>query len=478
MRTRREFIQTTLAVAACATVPACLAEPPPLEIEPGPQLFLDDYFIEKMDGLKREVRPPHRHGPPILDSKHFGTWQPYTTVLRDEERGRYRIWYNRGQGVWEADSKDAIHWENPRSAWDLPRCYGASLVDDGPAARDPSRRYKLANWQATRSREDKAGDNSGMWVGFSPDGSRWSGYDKNPVLPMWPQGYGKWVKEGVGDIIDVFWDPIRKCYAAALKTPAVAEDGYKAGPRAGAMVRRLVGMSTSADFVRWKKPWRILWPDEKDPGLLEFYGMGAIHLRGSLYIGLARVLHDDYACDTGGPKNGIGYAALVTSRDGVKWTRYREPFLDRNMEPGSWDHAMTWIGSALPVGDEMFFYYGGYARGHKVEAMKERQIGLARMKKDRYVALRPGGNEGRLVTSKFLFPGGRVTLNADASGGRVRVKMIVDGGASVEAEPIDGDRLAAGIKWSRNVSSLRGKPVRLQIDLRGAEIFGLEFQSA
>jgi len=24
---------------------------------------------------------------------------------------------------------------------------------------------------------------------------------------------------------------------------------------------------------------------------------------------------------------------------------------------------MTWIGGTLPVSDEMYFYYGGYARG-------------------------------------------------------------------------------------------------------------------
>src|SRR5205085_309822 len=180
-------------------------------------------------------------------------------------------------------------------------------------------------------------------------------------------GYGKFVAHGVQDIIDVFYDPLQKRYAAALKLPALAGDGYAPGPRAGASFRRLVGMSTSSDFMHWEKPWRILTPDQRDEGLLEFYGMGAIHQRGKLYIGVARVLHDDFSCDPGGPKNGIGYAVLVTSRDGVRWQRFREPFLDRNVQPGSWDHAMTWIGCALPLGEEMLFYYGGYARGHKIE---------------------------------------------------------------------------------------------------------------
>jgi hypothetical protein len=97
-----------------------------------------------------------------------------------------------------------------------------------------------------------------------------------------------------------------------------------------------------------------------------------------------RVLRDDLPCDPGGPRDGIGYSVLATSRDGVAWQRRREPFLDRDPGRGTWDHAMSWIGAAVPVGDEVFFYYGGYARGHKVEPATERQIGLARMKRDRY----------------------------------------------------------------------------------------------
>ena len=152
--------------------------------------------------------------------------------------------------------------------------------------------------------------------------------------------------------------------------------------------------------------------------------MGAIHLRGSLRIGLVRVLRDDLSCDPGGPKDGIGYSVLATSRDGINWQRRREPFLDRNPARGSWDHAMTWIGAAVPVGDEVFFYYGGYARGHKVEPATERQIGLARMKRDRYLGLAPSNDEGRLVTRPFVVPGGRLTVNARATRGAVFVRLL------------------------------------------------------
>src|SRR5262249_22537982 len=158
-------------------------------------------------------------------------------------------------------------------------------------------------------------------------------------------------------------------------------------PKAGNGYRRLVGMSRSDDGLHWIKPSRIFQPDDRDEGLLEFYGMGGVHFVGGLYIGFPRVLRDDLPCDPDGPVEGIGCAALATRCDGVHWHRYREPFLDRTLTPGAWDHAMAWIGDALPVGDELFLYYGGYARGHKIEPYKERQLGLARMKRDRYVGL-------------------------------------------------------------------------------------------
>ena len=152
----------------------------PLEIGVGPQLFLDDYLIDRLEGLERRAESPERLEGPVLDSKTFGCTQPYVTVTHDRERHRFRLWYNHGPAVWHAESEDGVRWANPRVAWDLPRSYGASLVDDGERARDPERRYKLANWQATRAREDRPGDDGGMYVGFSPDGFRWTADDEEP----------------------------------------------------------------------------------------------------------------------------------------------------------------------------------------------------------------------------------------------------------------------------------------------------------
>jgi hypothetical protein len=490
---RREFLRrgerallatgATLITTQLASAADAAADSAVLEIGAGPQLFLDDYIVESLDGVERTIQPPERMPQPILDSKTFGTTQPYMTVLRDAETKRYRIWYNNQNALWHADSDDGIAWRNPQSLWQMSHCFGASLVDDGPTATDPARRYKLANWQATRAREDKPGDDSGMWVAFSPDGLRWTAYDKNPVLPQWPAGYDKFVPHGAQDIIDVFYDPRHKRYAVALKTPAIAADGLAQAPRAGKSIRRLASISTSKDFLNWEQPRRIFTPDDKTEGLLEFYGMGGIHRRGSLYIGFVRALRDDLPCDPGGPPDGIGYSTLATSRDGLTWNRLREPFLDRNPQPGSWDHAMTWIGYALPVDHELFLYYGGYARGHKVEPLTERQIGLARMKRDRYLALKPTAAEGRIVTRPFNVPTARLTVNTDATKGELRVRLLdvdrkpLSALGEASARPIRTDMLAEEVRWSRSISEIRGKPVRLEFRLKNASLFAFDFRS-
>jgi hypothetical protein len=478
MRTSRRdfFVQTAaLGLGAVTARPSWGAEFPSLAR--GPHLFLDNELIDRQEGLVRVVHPPERLATPVLTSARFGVTQPYLGVVDDAETGRLRLWYNRGNPVWYTESRDGVEWSDPRVAWDLKRCYGVTVLDDRGREKDPERRFKMANWQATREKEDRPGDDGGMYVGFSPDGFRWTAAPENPVLPTWPEGYGKPTHHGVGDIVDAFYDPIRKRYGCAVKVHAIPGDGFAKGPRAGDMfMRRWIGMTHSDDFVRWQKPWQIAVADAGDPGLTEFYGMGGVHARGPLLIGFARVLRDELPCDPGGPANGIGWSCLMTSRDGVRWERLREPFLDRNPGRGTWDHAMSWISAAVPRGDELLLFYGGYARGHKVEAQKERQIGLARMRRDRYASLRAGAVGGTVLTRPFVMGWSSIRVNA-AVRGALRLRARDAAGAplpGLESEPIRGDSLAHRVHWRGDARPPRGRVVRLEFELRDGDLYGFE----
>jgi hypothetical protein len=248
--------------------------------------------------------------------------------------------------------------------------------------------------------------------------------------------------------------------------------------------RRRVSMtSVSDDLLHWRKPWLVFTPDAKDEGETQFYCMSGILARGDVLVGLLKVLRDDLPADPGGPVAGIGYTVLAWSRDGERWERDREPFLPRNPAAGTWDHAMTWGDCQILVGDETFIYYGGYARGHKVERFRERQIGLARMPRDRYVAREGGAGGGRLLTKLVTLEAGELRVNASVNG-ELRVRIVDEARRPFagfdwdDAAPLRGDSIALPVRWKGDLASVRGKPVRLEIQLRDARLYALELEDA
>ncbi|GMV95721.1 MAG: hypothetical protein AMXMBFR83_00920 [Phycisphaerae bacterium] len=465
----------------------------PVEIGLEPQLFIDHYLIAEHQGLTRTTHPPRRAQPgPILGWQQ-GTTQPYLTVVRDAASGRFRMWYNQNIGpgcaIAYAESADGIRWETPRLGIlgddnrvlniSVPERggFGVSVIDEGPDFPDRTRRFKVVWWGVgSPARTTATGDRgASLCVAFSPDGLHWTPWPENPVLA------------GVDDIVDVFRDPFRRRYAVFFKTSADPSDGYTQGLRAGGHIRRLVSASVSDDFIHWRTPWRVLMPEPRDEGQLEFYSIGGTIARGGLLIGFVRMLHDDYPANEGGGPDGIGYSTLVTSRDGVNWERHDDVFFDRSPDPAAWDRAMSWIGCALPVGEELYLYYGGYRRGHKIEPTRERQIGLARMPMDRFVSRDAKGDRpGRLLTVPLRLPdeaAHRLTLNADASDGRIRVQLrdarsgdVLRGYGLDDCAPVRGDARALPVEWKDKKDLPRGT-VRLELEITGAALFGFRAEN-
>jgi hypothetical protein len=154
--------------------------------------------------------------------------------------------------------------------------------------------------------------------------------------------------------------------------------------------------------------------------------------------------------------------------------------LDRSPQRGAWDHAHAWIDEQVPVGDEVYLYYAGYQRGHKVNRFEERQIGLVKMKRDRYVAREAGPSGGSFITPLVTLNAEVLALNTDARAGEVRVQVLapdgrtIPGFARTDCEVIQGDALAAPVRWTRPLSALGGKPVRLEFFLKNARLFAFE----
>jgi hypothetical protein len=415
-------------------------------------------------GWVRRIESPKRDlAAPVVTAKEDHNFQPYVTVLRDPQSRRFRMWYgvpvDGGQShLAYIESEDGVHWIRPhRVLEDAGRItFGASVLDEGPGFAEPECRYKYA-WY-----------NGGMMLACSADGLKWNLASPGPVI------------KGINDILHLTRDSARNRYLAVFGFPSQPSDGYKGKPHHAAEgYRRCVGQSTSTDCLHWTTPRRIFAPDDQDEGITEFYSMAGVIRRGDLLIGVLKVLRDDLPCDRGGETNGIGYTVLGWSRDGETWQRDRQPFFDRNHEPGAWDHAMAWMDCQLLVGNETFIYYGGYARGHKVARFTERQIGLVRMKRDRYVSRETEG-QGKLRTRLVTLEGESLALNVDASHGELSAQILDAGGRPIpgfrfaDFRAIHADELVAPARWKRSVSELKDKAVRIEFALRSAKLYGFE----
>lgn len=478
-----------------------------LVVSKGVHLLLDDHLIARSIGVERKVTPPQRflEGPVVTGAAEHQNWQPFLTVLRDASAPaskRFRMWYNADVVDDPADgafygvtayleSADGVRWPGPyrrlKSLTDDGRVrFGASVVDDGPQHAPAAERYKMMYFDA--------GKKVGPRVAFSGDGLQWAVHDGGaPILRV----------KGGDDIWSAGFDPLRKRYFLIGKTLGPYTWTNAEGQKITANVRRYVS-SSSPDFKTWSEPKLVFTPDMKDSGITQWYGAAGFQRRGDLIVGFLRVLRDDTS-PTGVPReaveantrgnaglgdsgprggSGTGYTVLTWTRDGETWHRDRhtDKFFEPDPKPGAWDHAMAWIGSALVVDDDIYLYYAGYRWGHKYRHSVDRQIGLVKVKRDRYAARQAGDRAGTLTTRPFALQAEALKLNADAREGEVRVQITDAAGAPLpgfrfqDCRPIAADALDAPVNWGRPLSTLRGRTVRLEFSLRNARLFALEVQ--
>ena len=430
----------------------------PIVLKPGPHLFIDDYLISSADGITRVVIQPRRDPNipnPIITGKGDRCFQPFFGLLRSAETGIFRIWYgmyyddkrhNRSH-IGYMESEDGIDWKRPVRILKDPAelQFGSDVIDNGPQCPDPSKRFVYAWWFG-----------GGLRIATSPDG-----FDFTPVSPDVLISHKH-------DITGLWYDPIRRRYLAIfseiIQLPHMTES------------RRTTWFAWSDDLVNWTPKSAALISDNRyDKDILQFYAMNGFIARGGLIIAMVKNLHDDWKAD-GCPAEafGIGSTSLAWTRDGLTWVRDREVFFAPDPQPGTWDHAHAWINKQLPVGDEIYLYYGGYKWGHKHNRFEERQIGLVKMLRDRYVARCAGPAGGTLRTPLVVLEGQKLTINARV-GDELKVRLL-DGQyqpmAGFEWVTLSGDKLDHTIAFDQPLPS--GQAVCLEFQLRDAQLFGFD----
>ena len=151
---------------------------------------------------------------------------------------------------------------------------------------------------------------------------------------------------------------------------------------------------------------------------------------------------------------------LTYSRDLQVWRQLgeRQPFIPVG-ESGGWDSGMIFGSTMLPMGDEIWIYYGGSPMRHVRDDLQhagetvDGQLwgifgGIGRLRRDGFVSLHAGDEPGELVTQPLVLSGDPITLNARTEeGGTIQVSLLDDDeNVIVTDDGFSGDALDAVLK--------------------------------
>lgn len=446
------------------------------------QLLADDHLVADKVNVRRTYHPFVKYpGNPVVTADR--PWEGrsvylYGTVLPGAEGRGYRMWYHGWAGEYRnlyATSEDGIAWTKPDLGlieFNGSRANNLFLrrtredhlpqVIHTPWERRPDRHYKLVNYDYGRSGPGHTV--SGFWGACSSDGLHWTDVAQNPVL------------RDPGDVGHFVWDPHQRRYAAYPKIFAPVR-GYR---------RRSVGFTATRDFEHWPSAQLILTPDEDDDRWVkrrhqrtEFYGLCGFAYE-SAYLGFLWIFRV-----TDGDNDGPIYPELVSSRDGIRWTRPdladggRVPILPLGPKP-AWDSGMIFTPSQpLVEGGLVKLWYGGIDATHGgPDAQARGGIGLATLRKDGFASLDAGDVEGAITTRALKHLRGPLRLNADARRGSILVEIltadgrVLPGYGRAACDAIGSDGLDQAVTWGPR-TELPGSngPLRLRFVLRNASLY-------
>ena len=437
-------------------------------------LFLDYRELEYVDGFARAVESPVKHPDapmlkPDLPWEH-GNMQMFGSVLRAAD-GRFRAWYEVVEAPWTvrlayAESDDGLRWHKPeldvfRDGERLTNIVfnseplGSAVLEDRQDPR-PAYRFKLLT----------GAEPSGCVSAFhSADGMHWEsarmfGGRVQPVIATAPD-----------------------CPIGFLRAP----DGRFAAYHRMAGFGRRVFRSESWDFAHWSgEPRMVLEPDAGDPPQTQFYGLGACAY-GPYEVGTLWIYATDTEDLSPNKRHGLQTPELAYARAGTAWHR-AEPgtaFI-ANGAADEWDCGNLQAAShPVFLDDEIRYYYAGTNVRHSRHWELEPQaagLSMARLKPDRFVALRAAEAPAELGTIAFRPLSVDIFVNARTeAGGEIRVELQdaearpLPGFTAADCRPIRGDATAHRVEWrgAGQAAAPVGRPTRIRLTARQASVYSV-----
>lgn len=479
----------------------------PIDIADRRELLVDQYLIDRLDGVHLELhRPVRREIVFRSDAPWEGNGSAYQSVFHDGDG--FRMYYRGGhhpasrayeqhKSSWEtlcvAESDDGIHWTRPELG--LVEFQGStknnlvldqSMVSDIKGSPAHTAVFKDRNPDCPADERYKiviVGRNpKGLYLLVSGDGYRFRLRNRKPFAT-----------EGAFDSQNLmFWDPVKKTYREYHRQ-------FDQGVR-GIMT------ATSKEPGTFPKPQWLEYPDATEQALYTNQ-IQPYYRAPHILIGFPMRYNDrgwsrsmkqlpglderEYRAKKH-PRYGttVTDAAFMTSRDGVTFHRWGEAFIRPGpAQKDSWvygDNFIFWgmlqTKSHLAGADDEISLYAteGYWEGSSTSFRRYT------LRQDGFVSASAGWKGGRLLTKPIVFDGNQLELNfATSAAGAVRVEIQDAEGTPLEGYSLGdcpevfGDTIRRTIVWNQhgsNVSSLSGKPVRLLFELKDADVYSFCFR--
>jgi hypothetical protein len=442
------------------------------------EIFVDDYFIDKLDGLRLQMHAPHDEGPVLFfDKPCEGAFSGYVTVIKENDI--YRAYY-RGSPIPDgrekehtcyAESKDGIHWEKPNLK--IYRYNGSLdnnliLADADPVTHNFCP-FLDANPQALPSQKYKAvggSGRSGLIAYVSADGIKWTKLRNDGII-----------KDGDFDSQNVvFWSESEKRYLCYFRT---SYQGF-----------RSVSRTTSTDFVNWTKPEIMTFGDTQIEHLYThqtspYFRAPHIYVAiGGRFLPKRQILTEEQAKKLNvDPKhfNDCSDAFFMTSRGGNRYSRtFMESFIRPGIGLNNWVSRTNYPAlNVVQTGPAEMSVYVNQDYAQPTNHLRRYSLRL-----DGFTSINAPYSGGEVLTKFFTFSGNQLEINYSTSAaGELRFEIQDEKGVAIpgftlnDSEIIIGNEISRTVSWKgKALQKITPKVIRLRIYMKDADLYSIGFK--
>jgi hypothetical protein len=469
------------------------------------EVFWDPELLEEYSAEFRLAEPEKKEVVMRCDRPWEGTSCGYFHAFKDGDT--FRMYYRGGNAFAEGElskkgsvclieSADGIHWTRPDLGLTEYRGSRANNIimsgdidnffifkDSNPACSLGERYKAVAQGIKTGERP-----NGGLWAYVSADGLSFAQLGDKPVL-----------EEGYFDSLNtVHWDPPSGVYRLYFR-------GFHEG-RTGKL--RDIRTAVSPDFIHWGESLSLNYggaPEEQlyTNGILPYYR--APHIKAGFPVRYVERKWEPMFEQLPSPAwrrekikryelrlgTALTDGLFMTSRDGLYFRRWEEPFLRPGPFRGNnWVYGDCYQSWGLletpgedPLAPREISFFAGEDYSCRPVALRRYTVRL-----DGFACLAASREPRTVLTKAVVFEGDTLSLNmSTGAAGFVMVEFLSPEGKPIPnysgpaAYKLFGDDtdiralFGRGDNVSRDLSPLAGKPVRLRFTLSEARLYAMQF---